>query len=310
MPDFSNLNFRPDPVINTAKDIEAFADRMFKEGRTRVSALFNKVPMVSSIKVFTQKDDALRDETHYFLVPFKLAEQGFALYSAHRLPEGYAATNDLEKVRIFHLHAQGGEHILENKLFANLVAEQAGPGESTLVQRLNMLGDEIDKHAENITGGMLLIGSTVAFVNPALGAGIALKALIPVVAGKLSKHGFKYGGDKISEWQEAKEQKAAEKKAQKQLKKARPELVINPLLATLDKALETSEAEFDPLLDFDLDGFDIEGYNRAEMLAMTAEAVFAVYEEVLGNRKQQQAAGLGPEDLRWLDTLKSWADHG
>jgi hypothetical protein len=280
---------------------------MVKEGRTRVNAMVNQVPLISSIKVFAQRKDRPCDETHYFLVPFLIAEEGVALYSVHCLPAGYAATNDLEKKRIFHVAAKGGEQVLERMLLDDLTVTQSESSPTTLANRLNLLADEIDRHAENISGGMLLIGGTVAFINPAVGAGIALQALIPVVAGKLSKHGFKYGGEKLSEWRDNKERKAADKKARTELKKAKVKLVINPLLAALEKAVHTTEAEFDPLMDFDLNRFEVEGYDGPEILALSSEAVFAVYEEVLGNAKQQKAAGLGPEDLRWLDTLKEWA---
>ena len=310
MADFKWPDFRPDPVIKTAKEVEAFADRMLTQGRTRVNAMFHKVPLISSFKVFVQKEDAGRDETHYFLVPFQLSDEGFAFYSARRLPEGYAATNDLDKVRVFHVAAKGGEQVLEHKVFADLTEVHVDSGESTLAQRLNALGDELDKHAEKITGGMLVIGTTVALINPALGAAIALKALIPGVAGKLSKHGFRYGGDKLEEMQASKGQKAAEKKARKELKRAEVEVVINPLLATLERALKTNEAEFDPLLEFDPTRFEVEGFRGPEMLALTSEAVFSVYEDVLGHHKHEAQAGLGPEDVRWLETLRGWADIG
>jgi hypothetical protein len=305
------MKINTDPILKSAKDIEDFARKMIEDGRTIALTTFQKVPLLSALAVVEQKEAVERDETHYFLVPFKPAERDYALYSVRRLPEGYAPENDLPKLRVFHLPAIGAEKILEDLLLAQVKADKsalAAAPDTDLADRLNTIGNEIDKQTSRVSGGLMVIGGVVALANPLLGVGIAVKALLPGLAAKLSREGLRYGSDKLRKWQGDRHDAKLGKAAEKELKQSRAEMVHNPLLQTLALALDTDDEDLDPLTEFEPHAFHIDGYNNIEMLRLSAAAVLAVYQEILDKQTKHDSAQLGPEDLSWLKTLEEWAN--
>ena len=89
-------------------------------GLSFVKSSINQIPFFASVEA-TSPGDELRDETHYFLVPYRIEECGYALYSTRRIPDGYAAVNDLPRWRMFHLPGPGSEVLLEELIFKDLL---------------------------------------------------------------------------------------------------------------------------------------------------------------------------------------------
>jgi hypothetical protein len=158
-----------------------------------------------------------------------------------------------------------------------------------------------------VFNGVLLIGGLVALVNPLAGAAVAMKALIPSVGLLLSKYGFKYVGDSASARELANRIRAAEQEVRRQFRDSGTDSIVNPLLLQLDGALETSEYEYEPILDFDADNISFGKRDRDRLFKLTCQAITNTYDDVVGNRPSWDRAQLGPEDIRFLNMLRQLA---
>lgn len=258
----------------------------------------------------SNKYDQLVDEKHYFLVPFRKAEVGYSLYSMRCLPEGVPPINDLPKRRIFHLpneHATTTvEHILLTE--ARVEAERNQITQGAIDSRLNELADSIDKLDDRMFNGVLLIGGLVALVNPIAGAAVAAKALIPSIGMLLSKYGLRYAGDTVSSTELSMKIKSAERDVLKQFRGSKTTSIVNPLLSQLDKALDTTEFEFHPLLDVKLEHIDFGEEDRDRLRSLTYHAITNSYSAVLLEKKSWSVAKLGPEDVAWLRLIADLAN--
>lgn len=250
------------------------------------------------------------DEKHYFLVPFRLASAGYSLYSMRCLPEGTPPVNDLPKRRLVHVPTEAGVAIVESLLLAEsrreVVDSAAQRDNAGLAGRLKELADRIDTLDSQVFHGVLAIGGLVAFVNPVAGAGIAAKALLPSAAMLLSKFGLRSASEALEQRRVQRDVREAERAVLKQFHGAETTRVVSPMLAALDRALETNEHQFDPLLDFDaeLDGIEPDAAGRRQRARLTCRAIVNVYSDVLNSPAEHGHAQLGPEDLRWLRMLQ------
>ena len=202
--------------------------------------------------------------------------------------------------------------LLEELIFKDLLQRKrqtANDDEVSVGDRLNELADEIDKHSRYVTGGLLLAGGAAAIVNPLLGVGIAAKALLPSLGAAFSREGLKHVGEKLNLWKREKEEKVrhAETKAEMN-SSGEVKLEVNPLLQALDKALDTSEEEYDPLFEFDLGEFEMTGWNSRDILQLTAKVLSDVYADLIDGKVDRGTSRLGPEDIRWLRTLREVAE--
>jgi len=254
-------------------------------------------------------DDQHVDEKHYFLIPFRASEMDCTLYSMRCLPTGVPPVNDLPKRRIFHLpseHAgQAVEQLLKQQARDSL--ETAPADEKAVGSRLIGLADQVDRLDDKVFNGVLLIGGLVALINPLVGAGIAAKALLPSLGILLSKFGLKYAGESLNSWTLEKKIRSAEKDVLQQFRGADTESLINPLLVQLDRALETSEMQFDPLLDVDFEQADYGQRDQRRMIQLSCRAITNVYQDILADSSKWEAAQLGPEDIRWLELMQTMA---
>jgi hypothetical protein len=98
--------------------------------------------------------------------------------------------------------------------------------------------------------------------------------------------------------------RSAEKEVLKQFQDANASSLVNPVLAQLDRALDTTEFEYDPLLEFNSDTITFGQRDRMRMLKLTCEAVSNTYEEIIDKSSAWPAANLGPEDIRFLKLLR------
>ena len=251
--------------------------------------------------------DAHFDEKHYFLIPDRRSESEYSLYVMRCLPEGVPPINDLPKQRLFHLpneHAMPTvEHIMVSK--ARETAVSAPQPTASIGTRLNEIADQVDRLDHKVFNGVLLIGGLVALINPLAGAAVAAKALLPSVGLLLSKYGLKYVGDAANELDVAKRIKTAEQDVLRQFRDSSTTSVVNPILAQLDRALGTSEYEYDPILEFRSEDFLFGDRDGDRMLNVTCQAISNTYQDALDDESVWPIAQLGPEDVRYLKLLRA-----
>lgn len=245
------------------------------------------------------------DEKHYFLIPDPRNLEGFSLYTMRCLPDGVPPINDLPKQRFFHLPNADALPTIESLLLddarQNVQAKSADG--LTLGSRLNGLADQIDKLDNKLFNGVLLVGGLVALVNPMAGAAIALKALMPSMGLLLSKFGLKYAGETLTTRDVASRVKAAEKDVLKQFQGVGTKSLVNPLLGQLEKAFSTTEWEYDPLMEFDVEQLDFESLDRQRLFRLSCLAIANTFEASILKESELQAVGMGDEDIRFLRVI-------
>ncbi len=198
------------------------------------------LPFLAATAVDAAAENPARDETHYFLVPDPSAKEGFTLVERRRLPEGTGAVNSLPKVRVFHVHDPAALAVLEKQLVGKISAAGAsedGGIEHDLAGRLETMGEEIDRQSNWVTGGLIVIGGVVAVANPLLGIGIAAKALLPEIGGKLAKLGMGAAAESVRRLGGSLRQGMARRDAEAEVRRMKPELVVDPVLTFLDRLM-------------------------------------------------------------------------
>ena len=196
------------------------------------------------------------------------------------------------------------EQLLCDEATASALCEEDSVPSSS---RLTDLADQIDQLDQKAFNGALLIGGLVALVNPVAGGVIAAKAMIPSIGLFLAKYGLKQAGETLTAKNLQSKIKQAEQQVLAEFHGSTASQRVDPLLAKLDKAIRTDVMEFDPSVDDSELLLDDPEKMAADHAAerLTMKAIVNTYAEVLNNSKQWSAAGLGPEDIRWLEMLTS-----
>jgi hypothetical protein len=274
-----------------------------KSGFAMAKEVINGLPVFVSLEQST-KFATLYDEKHYFVIPYRLSPTGFSLHTLRCLPKNIDDVNDLPKRRIFHFaneHAQGAlqQHMLDT---ASVMAKS---DDTSHISPLESLANDIDKLDNKLTYGMLFVGGVAAFINPLIGAGIAVKALLPGVGTLVNKYGLRPMGEKHTQSNQDKAVESAQQKVMDEFSQANTIKVINPILQELELALNTDEFEHDPLMDANLANGSLPELDDQRWRELTETAMYNVYKEVYRDPNKQAQAGLGPEDIRWLRVLFS-----
>jgi len=227
-------------------------DTALEWGRSGVAFLRSSIgslPFLAATTVDASAANPERDETHYFLVPDPAQAGGFTLAERRRLPEGVGSVNSLPKVRIFHVHDRAAIVLLEQGLAGKISSERLEPAglDHDLADRMEAMGEEIDRQSHWVTGGLIVVGGVVAIANPILGVGIAAKALIPEIGAKLAKYGLGAVADSMKKIGSAWRESSAKREAAAEIKRMKPELVIDPVLGFLDRMVAKGLAD-DPYL--------------------------------------------------------------
>ncbi|MBM3963857.1 MAG: hypothetical protein FJ308_02145 [Planctomycetes bacterium] len=249
------------------------------------------------------------DEKHYFLIPDRRSDVGYSLHVMRCLPGGVPPINDLPKRRLFHLPNAHAMPTLEHILLvdAREAVESESPPIDSLGGRLNEIADQIDRLDGKVFNGVLLIGGLVALINPLAGAAVAMKALIPSIGLLLSKYGLQYVGDAANSRVLAQRIRNAEKDVLQQFRDSKADSIVNPVLSQLDRAIETSEYQYEPVLDFNSDNLSFGKQDRDRLLKLTCQAIVNTYDDVLDDPSTCDLAKLGPEDIRFLRMLRQLA---
>jgi len=268
------------------------------------------IPFFGSSEVSDSYESNRVDEKHYFVLPYRLAGQGYLLYSMRCLPKGIPIINDLPKQRIFHLPQDNVNRLVEQLLSDHAAEEfkRAGKEGSGIGKQLSSLADEIDKLDDKLFGGALLIGGLVAFINPVAGAAVAAQALVPSAGLLLSKFGLRAASKNLNERAIRSEATKARATVLNEFRSSKTNSLLNPILAELDLALATEESQHDSLLEFDFRDCDFGERDQVRMKQLTCRAVSNAYREVLKSPKLHEPASLGPEDVRWLKLVAKIAE--
>lgn len=286
-------------LVNTTKNA---ISQELSSSFSLVMEMVNKLPVLIS----SERSDAFHeiqyDEKHYFVIPFRLSEIGIALHTMRCLPTGVPELNDLPKRRIFHFARDIDESAIRNHLI-NEAKDIVTITNKDRLSSLESLANDIDGLDKKLTYGMLCLGGLAALANPVIGAGIAAKALVPGVAGLLSKYTLRPIGEKMTESQLQSQIKVVEDKIIKDFESANTIKVINPILQELELALNTDESQHDPLFDFDLGQSDIEEIDGERWRELTVTALKHTYQNTLNKKSEHKQARLGPEDIRWFNVL-------
>ena len=269
--------------------------------------------LVGNLRLFgsTTTSNAERkfDERHYFLVPDSRSEDGHSLVVTRCLPEGVPPINDLPKRRLLHLPHVEGEAMLRALLVRQAQAQELSrPAHGkTMGDRAKEIADYIDVLDDRVFGGVLLVGGLVAIFNPLVGAAIVAKSLIPSLAMLASKYGLRLAEESLNEATIKRKVKQAEQDVLKQFRGSDVEQHVNPILTITERALRTTESEFDPMLELhSLLKSDLPAEER-RLLRLATSAVLDVFDKAIQSPREASKAGLGPEDMRYFKLLSSVA---
>jgi hypothetical protein len=287
------------------KSASTLADKAINEVSQKFSLAKDVINGISFF-VSSEKTDRYGkeqyDERHYFVIPFMMNEYNIALHSMRCLPYDVPEINSLPKRRVFHFPNANSEALVQKVLIdgaKDIAVHNHDPSQSTLIS----LANDIDALDKKLTYGMLFVGGMAALVNPVVGVGIAAKALTPGVTGLFTKYGLRPAGEKLNQSQLESKVKEAEANVLKEFKSASTIQVINPILQELELALNTSESEHDPLIDFDLSKGTINELDGERWRELTEVAIYHVYKDIINARQKHAEACLGPEDIRWLKVI-------
>lgn len=293
--------------------------RFYSKTKVAVTAVSNRVSsqfdqgillvneMVGGLRVIasSERSDSYQveyDEKHYFVIPFKSSDTGFALHTMRCLPESALGVNDLPKRRVFHFPNKHYESALRDHLIRGaheLVIENT----STKIHTLESLANDIDALDNKLTYGMLIVGGLTAIINPLVGAGIAVKAVTPGAVGLINKYGLRPLGEKMSNSAAENAIKDAEKSVLKQFAESTTLKITNPILQELELALNTNQDQHDPLLHPNLSSGSIPELDGERWRDLTERALWHVYGEIYKDASMHKEACLGAEDIRWFYTL-------
>jgi hypothetical protein len=228
-------------IIRNAPDT---AQAWAASGVSHLQTSFGTLRLFSSTRIESAVENPAQDETHYFLIP---SPNGYMLAERRRLPDGFGTVNSLPIVRIFHVHDPAGVSQLEAALLTVLVKDKhSNPGlDADIAKRLEAIGEEIDNQSSLVTGGLVMLGSTIAIANPILGMSIAAKALLPGLGSKLTKLGLNVAADSVRQLGHSWREQSAHKEAKKDIKRLKPQIFLDPVLMFIND-LVTRGKDADP----------------------------------------------------------------
>lgn len=268
----------------------------FDEATSLITSSIGSLPLKA---LFLEKGDCSSyDEKHYFLVPYPESADGFTIFSLRWLPDGVPPLNDLPKRRVFHFPSEASEAQLREMIIENAkrhALEASGDSKSSFGDGLIGLANDIDRIEDTVTKGALLIGGLVALVNPVVGAGIAVKALLPGIGTTLGKYGLRNVGDKLNQMSVNRQIKNAETEILEQFRDSSTIKYVNPILTMT--AMTLQDHEFDALDWIEIENqFVSDNVEKNRFFESATKAVCAVYIDEYSRSRKRSIIG----------TNKSW----
>lgn len=244
------------------------------------------------------------DEKHYFLIPDLSSQYEYSLYIMRCLPDGVPPLNDLPKQRVLHLPDIAAMPTVQEILKADArESTKRDQQENMVSSKIDEIVDAIDQIDEKAFQGVLLVGGLVALVNPLAGAALAAKAIVPSVAGYVSKLGLKVASDTVSNIDLSNKVKSAEKHVLKQFKGSSTIEVINPVLLEFDAAVKRGQKLEIPLK-FDAGKTELAWADSERFLALTYTAVCNSYEDMVSGLKLSRTQAASPRSI-YQELIKS-----
>jgi hypothetical protein len=269
------------------------------------------VEWVGKLRIFgatsTGSANQAFDQRHYFLVPDPMSADGYSLFVTRCLPEGVPPINDLPKQRIVHLPNKSAEAMLRTLLVRQAQMEELSKplSSKTWGDHASEMADAIDNLDQKAFGGVLLIGGLVAIFNPIAGAAIAAKALVPSLGMWASTYGLRAVGEKLNQADLERRAKQAETDVLNQFRGSSTIQQVNRVLAILEIAIRTTEDEYDPMVELHNVLTSEMTESERQAISLASAAVLSVYETTVQSTRSAKQAGLGPEDIRFIELLKS-----
>lgn len=118
---------------------------------------------------------------------------------------------------------------------------------------------------------------------------------------------LRYAGETANAYELTGRIRAAENDVLRQVRNTRTDSLVNPLLAQLDSALKTSERQYDPILDFNLDEPNVGVQDQAQLLKLTWQAVTNTYNDIIDAPETWKEVHLGPEEIDYLALTRDLA---
>lgn len=252
------------------------------------------------------------DEHHFFAIPDRSQAVGYALYGVRRLPTDAPLVNDLEKTYYFHAPSDQSDALLRQLLTDNggdppprrMFDTKRLPGD-----RMIAAGRGFRKMGLAISAALLLMALLVALGNKPLGILLGIVAFTPGFAGVLMQYLLKVSGENTNKQLLQLQWRRQRENLLRVYKLGKGERVTNALLRELEVALNTSEAEYDPIMEFDFESAAVEDVEHG-FLDLTCKALAEHYRSILESKERISAARLGPEEVRWLRLIREISGEG
>lgn len=272
-------------VVDGVGDVVGGVGDVVGAGIGFVGSTIGGIKLFGSTENSSSYEHEKYDEKHYFLIPDLSSEYEYSLYIMRCLPDGVPPLNDLPKQRILHLPDVAAMPTVHEILKADArETAKRTQQENAVSSKIDEIVDAIDQIDEKAFQGVLLVGGLVALVNPLAGAAVAAKAIVPSVAGYVSKLGLKVASDTVSNIDLSNKVKSAEKDVLKQFKGSSTIEVINPILLEFDAAVKRGE-KLDLPLKFDAGKTELAWADSERFLSLTYTAVCNSYEDMVRELK-------------------------
>jgi hypothetical protein len=187
------------------------------------------------------------DITYYFLVPDINNPKNYILHSHRVIPTNIIDESKLVKKQIFQIPSSESINTLRNMIQAKVEKElhEGSDLSSFTSDTLADLANTIDESNNTLTNGLLIVGGVMCLANPITGAAIIGTSLLPnVVSGVVSSTTKRLSSTfkNIS----AQNQQVHAKKI---INKMTPEIVVNSILAKIERA--TNDINYEPNSDME-----------------------------------------------------------
>jgi hypothetical protein len=213
-----------DVAKKTASDVKDFAV-------SSISATESVFKSLVSIETHAN----LEDITYYFLVPDINDPKEYILQSHRVVPTNVIDESKLVKKQIFQVPSSESINTLRNMI--QVKVEKDLPNGSDLStftsDTLTDLANSIDKNNSSLTNGLFIVGGVICLANPITGAAIIGSSLLPNVISDVVSSTSK----RLSSTFKNISVKSKQDSAKQITNKMSPEVVVNSILAKLERAI-------------------------------------------------------------------------
>jgi hypothetical protein len=203
---------------------------------------FNATELGLKSLVSIESHTSLEDITYYFLVPDINNPKEYILQTHRVVPTNVIDESKLVKKQIFQVPSSESINTLRNMI--QIKVEKDLPNGSNLSaftsDTLTDLANSIDKNNSALTNGLFIVGGVICLANPITGAAIIGSSLLPNVISDIVSSTSK----RLSSTFKSISVQSTQDNAKKITNKMSPEVVVNSILAKLERA--TNDINYEP----------------------------------------------------------------